>query len=162
METGAILSECRNYRYALWRIWDDSLPVCNFIMLNPSTADETEDDPTIRRVIGYATDWDYGGVYVTNLFALRATDPKELRNHVDPVGPENNDVLIECSSHSPLILCAWGNHGKLNNRSTEVVELLGERNLHCLKVSKNEEPMHPLYQKKDLKPIILRERNESR
>lgn len=77
MKTGANLSECRRYRFSLWRIWDEALPYALFIGLNPSTADETANDPTITRCINFAKDWGYGGIYMANLFAYRATDPSE-------------------------------------------------------------------------------------
>lgn len=152
MRSSALLSHCKTYRYALWRIWDESLPICNFIMLNPSTADETVDDPTIRRCIGYAKAWNYGGVVVSNLFALRSTDPSELKSAADPVGPENDLALRTCFQESAICVCAWGNHGGLYRRSMEVCAILGS-NLYCLRVTKKGEPVHPLYQKGDLKPV---------
>lgn len=123
-------------------------------MLNPSTADETVDDPTIRRCIGYAKSWNYGGVVVSNLFALRATDPRELKTAVDPIGPENDFALKTCMEESALCVCAWGNHGSLYGRSAAVRDILGP-GLHCLRVSKQGEPVHPLYQKRDLQPIVF-------
>ena len=126
-------------------------------MVNPSTANENEDDPTIRRVITYCKDWGYGGAYVTNLFAYRITDSNELKLHNEEelVGLENDASLMECASFCNLIMCAWGNKGKLYERSTTVVDMLKDYELYCLRIAKTNEPMHPLYQKRDLKPILL-------
>ena len=95
MTSGATFSDDGVYRYRLWREWDADLPSCLFIMLNPSTADATQDDPTIRRCIDYARRWGFGRLEVGNLFALRSTDPKALYAADDPVGPDNDDALME-------------------------------------------------------------------
>lgn len=153
MISSAVLSNCRTYRYNLWRIWDDDLPVCNFVMLNPSTADESEDDTTIRRCIGYARSWGYGSIIVSNLFALRATDPKDLRVSPDPVGPENDAVLTLCAQESDIVICAWSNHGSIKKRSTAVRGLLEGYPLHYLKMNGTGEPAHPLYLRGDLVPV---------
>ena len=91
-DMGATFSPCRTWRYSLWRIWQPGKPYVVFIGLNPSTATEVEDDPTIRRCIRYAQDWDYGGLYMLNVFALRSTDPKALYRHSDPKGPDNSNA----------------------------------------------------------------------
>lgn len=103
---GADLSFDRTYRYSLWRIWNADKPFVLFIGLNPSAADENEDDPTIRRCINFARRWGYGGLYMANLFALRATDPSEMKAHKRPVGQGNDDVLLELSKQAGLIVCA--------------------------------------------------------
>ncbi len=90
---GAVLSADGVYRYRLWRTWDASKPTLAFLMLNPSTADATEDDPTIRRCLGFAKEWGYGSLVVVNLFALRSPNPDALRENDDPVGPENGEHL---------------------------------------------------------------------
>ena len=90
MKTDAKLSECRKYRYALWRTWDETKPHVMIIGLNPSTADETKDDPTITRCINFAKSWGYGGVCMANLFAYRATEPTVMKGSTDPVGTEND------------------------------------------------------------------------
>ena len=93
-----IFSPCRRYRYTLWRAWDMFNPgYVMFIGLNPSTADEVQDDPTIRRCIGYAKEWGYGAFCMTNIFAFRATDPRVMKAQADPVGPENDKWLTECA-----------------------------------------------------------------
>src|ERR1019366_6557448 len=104
MQRNAILSDCRRYRFELWRTWDDLLNDGNgyamFVGLNPSTADETEDDPTIRRCTDYAQRWGYSGLCMTNLFAYRATLPQDMRGAPDPVGEGNDDHLIQCAANA--------------------------------------------------------------
>lgn len=110
MVRGAKLSDDRLYRYGLWRKWDDR-PKVMFIGLNPSTADEVEDDPTIRRCIGFANSWGYGGIVVANLFGFRATDPTALQKATDPIGPENDEWLYRLADEAALVVGAWGNGG---------------------------------------------------
>lgn len=152
--TGAELSEDREYRYRLWRTWDVSKPTLAFIMLNPSTADETEDDPTIRRCLGYAKDWGYGKLVVGNLFALRATDPSELRDHPSPVGPENDEHLRQICNEADKVIAAWGTDGALHGRGREVAEML-DVELHALNETKEGHPNHPLYQPADADPEVF-------
>lgn len=151
---GAVLSADREYRYRLWRTWNEEKPTLAFIMLNPSTADESEDDPTIRRCLGYAEDWGYGTLIVGNLFALRATDPSELRDHPDPVGPENDRHLREICDEADKVIVAWGTDGSLNDRESEVVDLL-DVDLYALNETKHGHPNHPLYQPKDAEPEVF-------
>ncbi len=154
MEKGAIFSPCRTWRYVLWRVWDDTLPKVAFIGLNPSTADETQDDPTIRRCIGYARAWGYGGIRMLNLFAFRATDPKDLKAAPEPIGPENNWRLILWCESAQLRVAAWGAHGAYKSRGAEVRSMLWKLNLHHLGLTKDGNPKHPLYLRADLKPIL--------
>ncbi len=154
MDKGANFSECEKYRYSLWRIWDDSKNNALFIGLNPSTADAEIDDPTIRRCINYAKGWGYGGLYMANLFAYRATDPKVMKKALDPVGPYNNSYLIELADQCGIVVCAWGNHGRFKNQDRRVKHLIPKM-LHCLEKSKHGNPKHPLYLKKNLVPILF-------
>lgn len=149
MRSDAIFSKDRNrkYRYILWRIWDETKPTVLFIGLNPSTADETTDDPTIRRCIDFAKSWGYGGIFVANLFAFRSTDPRRLYNEQDPVGSENDSYIKEYSDRSKLTIACWGNHGKFINRSKEVCNLVNS--LYCLDINITGEPRHPLYVKRN-------------
>lgn len=124
-----------------------------FIGLNPSTADETEDDPTLRRCINYAKSWGYGGVCMTNLFAYRATEPSDMKNAKDPVGANNDKWLLKIAKDSSIVIAAWGNDGNFLNRSKSVVKKLPK--LHCLKLNKSGEPAHPLYQKANLQPVRM-------
>ncbi len=153
MESGAAFSRCRRYRYALWRVWDSAKPRAMIVGLNPSTADESHNDPTITRCIGFARDWGYGGVYVLNLFAFRATFPSDLKRAGEPVGPANNRWLKKLSRESAIVVAAWGNDGMHRGRSAAVKRLLPE--LHCLKINQSGEPAHPLYLRKSLHPRPL-------
>jgi hypothetical protein len=121
MEKAAIISPCRLYRYQLARIWDDSLPRCLFAGLNPSKADGSQDDPTVRRMIGFARDWGYGGLFVVNLFAFRATDPKDMKAAIDPIGPENDDYIRRLTAYCDITIAAWGCHGDHLGRAERVV-----------------------------------------
>tara|TARA_B000000609_G_C24097462_1_gene306402 strand:+ start:85 stop:597 length:513 start_codon:yes stop_codon:yes gene_type:complete len=152
-KSDAVFCKDRIYRYGLWRIWNEKLPKVLFIGLNPSTATETKNDPTIRRCIRYARDWGYGGYIMGNIFAYRSTDPKLMKKADDPVGPQNNTWLIKLNKEADLTIAAWGNHGEFKNRYKEVIKLIP--NLHCLKITKNGNPSHPLYLPQSLKPIIF-------
>jgi hypothetical protein len=151
MKTGAILSEDRKYRYVLSRIWDESKPMIMIIGLNPSTADETKNDPTITRCINFAKSWEYGGVYMLNLFAFRATLPKDMIEEEEPIGNENDSYINKYSKLSEKVVCAWGNDGSYKNRSKEILSKIN--NLYYLKLNKSGEPSHPLYLNGNLIPI---------
>ena len=116
-KTDAQFSACRKYRYALWRNWDGSKPYAMIIGLNPSTADENENDPTITRCINFAKSWGYGSVCVTNLFAYCATVPSDLKASNDPIGTENDAWLYKLGKEAAIIVAAWGNDGSYLNRS---------------------------------------------
>ncbi len=149
MTTGhALFSEDRAYRYLLRRKVGLAGGTCLFIMLNPSTADETQDDPTVRRCQGFAQEWGYGTLVVCNLFGLRATDPSMLKVHHDPIGIHWNDYYIdEQARGAHLVVVAWGNHGQLRGRSPKVTERLEAYGipLYCLGITGASEPRHPLY-----------------
>lgn len=151
-KSSAVISECGAYRYRLERQWDGDKPKVAFLMLNPSTADAIQDDPTIRRCIGFAKSWGFGGVIVGNLFALRSTDPKALYNHPDPIGPDNDQHILAIAKSSRKIVCAWGAHGSLHNRGREVAERLEFFDLVPLKVTADGQPGHPLYLAADIQP----------
>lgn len=154
MKSGADISECGLYRYRLWRRWKRGDSVL-WIMLNPSTADAEQDDPTIRRCISFAESWGCGGIEVVNLFALRATDPKELKAAEDPIGPQNDDILLSrAEAKHRYVIAAWGAHGKLFEREKQVVELLAGMDLYCLGLTKAGYPRHPLYLPKKAEPTI--------
>jgi hypothetical protein len=140
------------YRYRLWREWDPALPRVAFIMLNPSTADASLDDPTIRRCIGFAKSWGFGSLEVANLFALRSPSPADLRRAADPVGPENDAALAEVSGRAQLLVAAWGVHGTFLQRDAEVRRLLAAVPLHSLRLTKSGHPAHPLYLPATLTP----------
>lgn len=151
MRSQVELSHDRRYRYRLSRLWADGLRV-TFVMLNPSTADETADDPTLRRCLGFARTLGFSGLDIVNLYALRATDPRELWKVDDPVGPENNRYLEEAGASREPLVAAWGGHAK-NVRVQEVLAIPGFDRLTCLRVTKMGYPSHPLYLPKSLKPV---------
>jgi hypothetical protein len=144
--SGALFSRCRKWRYLLWRKWADG-PVANFLMLNPSTADEVKLDPSCTRARLYAERWGFGALVVTNLFGWRATDPDDMKAARDPVGFQNDKSIVEAAQQAQLVVCAWGNHGAHRDRSKKVVALLrrNDISLHVLKLNGNGEPAHPLY-----------------
>jgi hypothetical protein len=148
MEKTATLSECGTYRYTLGRVWDSSLPVLGWIMLNPSTADAQEDDPTIRKCIGFAKAWGFGAIEVRNLFAMRATDPKLLRVRCFITGRENDHFISTLVDTVPTVIAAWGALGTWKAgmvRAQFVTEKLC-RQLDCIGKTKECHPFHPLYQ----------------
>lgn len=149
-QKGAVFSECRTYRYSLWRIWNDLQDPVLFIGLNPSTADEYTDDPTIRRCIGFANSWGHGGIIMANLFGFRATEPKDMMKADDPVGPDNDWRLKELAERADIAVAAWGNGGSFRDRGKTVAELVPD--LFYLKLNKSGQPAHPLYLKADLQP----------
>jgi len=147
----ATFSSCRKYRYSLFRIWDKIKKYVLFIGLNPSTANEEEDDPTIRRCVNYAKDWGYGGFMMVNLFAYRTMLSSNLKKVKYPVGSENDKYIVTLSKKADITVAAWGNNGNLYNRDKQVLILVPS--LMCLKINKLGQPTHPLYLKKDLKLI---------
>jgi hypothetical protein len=157
-ESGATFSPCRRWRYLLWRCWDAKKPVANFLMLNPSTADEVKLDPTCARARDYAERWGYGALIVTNIFAFRDTNPDQMKAAADPVGPGNDAAILRAAREAALVVCAWGNHGTHRERSASVVKILGNKKikLHALRVNANGEPAHPLYLPGRLNPLAWR------
>lgn len=151
MNRETIFSADRTYRYTLWREWIGGQGYCMFIGLNPSTADETQDDPTIRRCIGYAKSWGYSALCMTNAFAFRATDPKVMLAAAYPIGQENDVHLLRVSQGAGVIVAAWGSHGTHRGRDQEVRRMLPK--LHCLSLTKAGQPGHPLYLKASLVPV---------
>lgn len=145
----AAFSPCGTYRYVLTRTWDADKPRMVFVMLNPSTADAFEDDPTITRCILRAKrELDCGGIVVINLFAYRATDPRELKRAADPVGPMNDAAILRyCGNLGDVVYAAWGTHGTLHGRARRVADMLEVVGATpwCLGTTKGGEPLHPLY-----------------
>ena len=144
-------SRCGRYRYWLRRHWNPGRLQCAFIGLNPSTADARIDDPTLRRCIGFAKQWGYGSLLLVNLFAWRATDPRDLLDAPDPVGPQTNEWLRRATQESGVVVAAWGNGGKLADRAYDVATQL--RPLHCLGTTSLGMPRHPLYCRANCAPI---------
>jgi hypothetical protein len=150
LESGAVFDVSGRYRYSLWRAWSAYNPRIVFILLNPSTADEQRNDPTIRRCIGFARAWKFGSVEVVNLFAHRATDARELLKIDDPVGDENDLFLIQAVERCSIVVVGWGIRGTLLGRDSQVLSLLaGRKDKFCLGITKDGQPRHPLYVKGD-------------
>lgn len=142
----AEFSPCRRYRYELGRKWGSGA-IAVFIGLNPSTADEMQDDPTIRRCIGFAKSWGCGQLVMLNLFAFRATDPAVMKAEVDPIGEGNDAALRKWASEGKYLVAAWGVHGTHKGRDQEVLKIMPD--LQCLGLSREGHPRHPLYMKAD-------------
>ncbi len=155
VKSDASLSKCGNYRYSLMRRWDQGSPL-RFVMLNPSTADATVDDPTIRRCMGFARREGYAALIVVNLYAYRSTDPKALLTCADPVGPSNDEILrlhlMSARSGPTPVVAAWGLHGR-TSRVAEVLSLTSDVDWRCLGTTKDGHPRHPLYVRGD-QPLV--------
>lgn len=149
--SSAVFSENGLHRYSLTRRWTNG-PAVMFIGLNPSTADEKNDDPTIRRCIGFAKSWDCGALYMGNAFSYRATDPREMAEAreagIDINGKENDHWLRTLAGAADIIVAAWGAHLLAVDRGLAVAELIGPR-LQCLGTTQSGQPRHPLYLKRD-------------
>lgn len=178
IDAGAHISKDGKYRYLLWREWRGGTPdnwrwfgatdgngtplgepeSCLFIMLNPSTADGTQDDPTIRRCVGFAKFWGYDRLEVVNLFAYRATDPRELMNLSldEAVGPENRERVFSAVSMAKMIVCAWGAHGDYLGQDETLLGWIDPRERYCLGITKDGAPRHPLYLPLTSEPIPFR------
>jgi hypothetical protein len=168
--TLGMLDGQERYRYDLRRTWGGpGSPLVNFVMLNPSTADASEDDPTVRRCIGFARGWDFGGLAITNLFAWRATDPKGLKAAPDPVGPANDGFIAEWAGKAALVVCAWGAMSPLSSwavepppwdgvtRARRVLEILRGLGVKpkALGLTAAGHPAHPLYLAGATRPFDL-------
>jgi hypothetical protein len=151
----AVISGDGLYRYTLTRFTAPTGGRLNFLMLNPSTADAFEDDPTIRRCLGFARSWGYGELIVTNLFAFRATDPKGLRRAQDAIGPENDVTIMRAAREADRVVCAWGSDPIARERGRYVRRMLGGAGIRCwaIRVNKLGDPAHPLYLPAGLTPV---------
>lgn len=152
MNRDAVISDCGLYRYSLTRAWGFGVGRVCFIMYNPSTADGREDDPTIRRCIGFAQSWGYESLEVVNLYAFRATKPTAVRKAADPVGPHNNQWIHGAVVRSGLAIAAWGVPGA--ERGRQLRAELAPIPLYHLGLSKARIPMHPLYRRSDTQPTV--------
>lgn len=137
----------RAFRFRLSRVWDTSGPRVNFLMLNPSTADAFQLDPTVRRCVGFARDWGAGSLEVTNVFALRSTDPKGLRRVSEPVGVGNDAAIVAAARAADLVVFAWGSHASYLGRERQVLDMLGAHGIPAvsLRLTSKGHPGHPLY-----------------
>ncbi len=154
MQGWATFDESETYRYTLGRRWAKGGRRVCFCLLNPSTADAKVLDPTLTRCHRYAISWGFHAMDVTNIFALRSTDPKGLKQVDDPVGPDNDNAIVKLATRADLMIVGWGTHGALNDRHTQVLDLLQSVcTPMCLAITKHGFPKHPLYLRADLDPI---------
>ena len=152
------MSPDKRYRYWLEaKVSDHDGRVCMFLMLNPSTADAVKSDSTVSTCKRFARDWGYGTMRVCNLFALRSPYPRILKESTDPVGPENDGWIVRNARDADVILCAWGNHGSLLDRNTQVQQMLELEGLsgkiRHLGLTKMGQPRHPLRLTADKVPV---------
>jgi hypothetical protein len=150
LDRRCVFSPDRKHRYTLWRELSMFEPkFVQFIGLNPSTADEVQDDPTIRRCIDFANQWGYGALCMTNLFGFRATDPADMKAAPDPVGADNVAWLLSVAQQASMVLCAWGTDGIFKGQgklvTLELIRAGFEPKLRCLGFTKGGNPKHPLY-----------------
>lgn len=153
----AVISDDDLYRYELTRHWSDVGRTMLWVMLNPSTADADQDDPTIRRCIGFAKSWGYGSLIVANLFAYRATNPEALTGVADPIGPENDRRLLALA-RTCFVVAAWGASVPQywRHRPTGIAQQLRDAGvaLHHIGLTKEGHPRHPLYVRGDAVPTL--------
>jgi hypothetical protein len=149
-------SDCETYRYRLTRVWDPAGRKALFVMLNPSTATEVQNDPTVERCERRARALGFGSFCVTNIFAFRATDPRVMRAAADPVGPMNDPAILQAALWADQIICAWGTHGAHLNRGLAVAAALRntDKPLFHLGLSQQGHPKHPLYIGYDQQPAL--------
>ena len=156
-DTSAVFSYCHRYRYRLYRVFGKGRQV-TFIGLNPSTAGAVDDDPTIRRCLAYATAWGAGTLVMVNLYAYRATDPRLLRNarkaNVDIVGSDNREHVARVLAASDITIAAWGCNG-CGSEEEDLVLSRYAATLYALGLNKDGSPVHPLYQRKEARPVLL-------
>jgi hypothetical protein len=154
----ATFDATRTYRYRLSRTWDPSGPTVAFVMLNPSTADADVLDPTVRRCVGFALAWGFGSLEVVNLFAFRATDPRDLVRADAPVGPANDRAILDATSTADRVVVAWGARGVHQGRAADVVGLLDTAPVRPLSLgtTRDGHPRHPLYVPADCRPSAWR------
>ena len=159
MIRAAEFSDCNLYRYTLTRIWDETKPIINWIGLNPSTADAMLDDPTIRREMNFSRRWGYGGMIKTNLYAYRATDPRDMASAPEPIGRDNDLYIESVARKSNVIVFAWGTHAMARARAEYVAtKILVRRQAWCLGVTSEGFPRHPVRLRADLElePFLWR------
>jgi hypothetical protein len=166
LDSGAEFSKLRSHRYRLWRRWDSSLPAAVFCLMNPSTADELTNDPTIERCMRRVAIWNresmrYGSVEIVNVFAWRETDskmlPQRIAEGIDIIGVRNDAAILAACAGAGIVICGWGNPGNLMNRGKDVLALMRMNNIKpcALKLNKDGTPQHPLYIGYDVAPVEI-------
>lgn len=152
-DCGAEFSDDRLFRYRLWRIWNEDLDRILWVMLNPSDADESADDPTIRKCLGFSRRWGYGSVEIANLFAFKSPYPRDLvqrirtKGEASAVGPDNDDAIVQACGRAKTVVAAWGATKIARGRAAVVGDLLRAHhpNVVCLIRNADRSPGHPLY-----------------
>lgn len=165
-ESDATFSPCKTYRYSLTRGWrgeDATEPTVLWVMLNPSTADADKTDPTVRKCIAFTSSWGFSRMQVGNVFAMRATNPCELKRAMqhghDPIGPKNEPLLLAMARNAALVVAGWGRHARLQDRGAYTLDRLASvTDVHCLRLNDDGSPAHPLYLPVKLSPSLLRGR----
>ena len=160
--SGAIISDDKLYRYALWRQWDASKPGCNFVLLNPSTADADTDDATIIRLSARAKQAGFGSLAVTNAYAFRATSPVTLKTFArkggDPIGPQNERALFAFARNAKAVLIGWGTHVDevIPDRQRNLLSFFSAMGVDVYDLGRNNDgtPKHPLYIAYNVRSVI--------
>lgn len=162
MVRSAVIDPTGQYRYVLSRIWNNDAPAITWVMLNPSTADANVDDPTIRRCINFSMGWGYGKLHVVNLYAYRATNPTALKGIADPFGPDFDVHFLSALHSAVTVVAAWG--ACPHASSAHIRAYLENYMWHCLGVTKDGSPRHPLYVKgsTELQVLPLIQRKDSK
>jgi hypothetical protein len=145
MRKDAKLSTCEKYRYSLTREWDNTKEKVAFVLLNPSTADASQDDPTVRRCIAFAKCWGYGSIEIVNLFAYRTPHPSKLKEAGYLIGEGNDQYIMRAAESADLVVLGWGNHGTGLTWCREVVQLLKDKKPKALSFTQQKQPYHPLW-----------------
>ena len=153
IKSTASYSDCELYRYSLKRVWQPDKKKVTFVLLNPSTATEQKNDPTVERCERRARTLGFGAFLVCNIFAWRDTKPKTMKLSIDPIGPNNDKAISDGCKWADTVICAWGTHGSHLNRGSKVLALIGKKNLYHLGLTKDGSPKHPLYISYKQKPI---------
>mgnify|MGYP001614704709 CR=1 FL=1 len=150
------------YRYSLWRGWDASLPICVFILLNPSWADGEKPDPTMTRCLDFARRWGFGGLLIVNAFAWRTESPSEMlaaSGEHDIIGPLNDEQIVSAVKRAGRVVAGWGATGGYKGRAAKVCELIRPHaDLWALEINADFSPKHPLYIRADQEPFIWQRR----
>jgi len=157
ISSGADFSECGRYRYKLWRYWGERDPLV-FVMLNPSIADASNNDPTISRCMRRARFMGFGALEVVNLFAYRSPFPDRLLCVLDPIGgPRNDEAIAKTCAGAGMVICAWGNHPVIGDRGRDVIGIIrdNQKQPHALKMTRDGHPAHPLYLPYSSQPFPL-------
>tara|TARA_Y100000739_G_C20611082_1_gene468641 strand:- start:3384 stop:3893 length:510 start_codon:yes stop_codon:yes gene_type:complete len=151
----ATYSDCGCYRYSLSRVWEPKKKKLTFVLLNPSTATELQNDPTVERCERRARTLGFGGFLVCNIFAWRDTSPEKMKKAYDPIGNHNDNAILDACVWGDTIICAWGTHGSHLNRGEKVLKMIKtiSKNPYHLGLTKAGYPKHPLYISYNQNPI---------